>query len=482
MRVVLVSPQPQTWSSRKHIPLGLGYLAAVLQGDGHEVHLWDGAVERESLCTLLDRQRFDVVGITSVTPVIHEAWEAAREARKQDAITILGGPHPTILPAESLERPEVDLVVRGEAEDTIIEIMQALKEDRGYLDAETGVRHFSSNGWSDIAGLSLRDGHGEVVHNPPREPRRDLDSLPFPAHHLYKIDQYTNLQPRTDGLDPNARTYTIITSRGCPYQCIYCSKAVTGNLWRPRSPENVVAEWKKLVVELGATEIGVTDDVMTLDVGRAKQICRLLIDEGLNQVPWITIHGIRADNADLELLRLMKEAGCKRVGFGVESGNQRVLDTMKKGQTIEDVRQAFSNARKAGLETIGFFIFGLPGENEETMEDTIKLALELDPDLANFMIAAPFPGTELYRMILDGGDLFSHDWRDFAIHDEKARFAIGEVTAELVERKWHEAYRRFYLRPGRLLRKGLRPEFWRRLPAYLADASRFFKSGSSSAS
>jgi radical SAM superfamily enzyme YgiQ (UPF0313 family) len=462
--------------------LGLGYLAAVLEADGHEVHLWDGAVERESLYTLLDRQRFDVVGITSVTPLIHEAWEAAREARKQDAITILGGPHPTILPAESLERPEVDLVVRGEAEDTIIEIMQALKEDRGHLGAETGVRHFSSTGWSDIAGLSLRDGHGEVVHNPPREPRRDLDSLPFPAHHLYKIDQYTNLQPRTDGLDPNARAYTIITSRGCPYQCVYCSKAVTGNLWRPRSPENVVAEWKKLVVELGASEIGVTDDVMTLDVKRAKGICRLLIDEGLNQVPWITIHGIRADNTDLELFRLMKEAGCKRVGFGVESGNQRVLDIMKKNQTIEDVREAFSNAREAGLQTIGFFIFGLPGENEETMEDTIKLALELDPDLANFMIAAPFPGTELYQMILDGGDLFSHDWQDFAIHDEKARFAIGEVTAELVERKWHEAYRRFYLRPGRLLRKGLRPEFWRQLPAYLADASRFFVSGSGSAS
>jgi len=314
------------------------------------------------------------------------------------------------------------------------------------------------------------------VHNPPRQLPQDLDRLPFPAHHLYKIERYTNLQPRTDGLDPHARAYTIITSRGCPYQCIYCSKAVTGNTWRPRSPENVVEEWRKLVVDMRATEIGVTDDVMTLDLPRAKRICQLLIDEGLNRVPWITIHGIRADNTDPELFRLMKAAGCKRVGFGVESGNQQVLDIMRKHQTIDQVRQAFVNARQAGLQTIGFFIFGLPGENEETMEDTIRLALELDPDLANFMIAAPYPGTELYQMVLDEGELFSHDWRDYAIHDEKARFAMGEVTAELVERKWHEAYRRFYLRPSRMLRKGLTAEFWRQFPTYFSDARRFFLS------
>jgi anaerobic magnesium-protoporphyrin IX monomethyl ester cyclase len=476
MKVLLVSPKPQTWSSRRHIPLGLGYLAAALEDKKHDVQLWDGAVETQPLSHLLDEQAFDVVGISSVTPLIHEAWEAAAEARKRNSVTMLGGPHLTLMPGESLKQEDVDLVVRGEAEDTIIEVLRQLEKDRGDLDVSTGTRRFASNGWAEIAGLSFRNGGGEIVHNEARKPPQDLDRLPFPAHHLYKIERYTNLQPRTDGLDPHARAYTIVTSRGCPYQCIYCSKAVTGNTWRPRSPENVIDEWRKLVVDLRATEIGVTDDVMTLDIKRAKRICQLLIEKGLNTVPWITIHGIRADNTDLELLQLMKAAGCKRVGFGVESGNQRVLDCMKKGQTIDDVRQAFRNARLAGLETIGFFIFGLPGENEDTMEDTIKLALELDPDLANFMIAAPYPGTDLYNMVLEEGDLFSGDWRDFAIHDNKARFAIGEVTAELVERKWHEAYRRFYLRPGRLVRKGLTPEFWRSLPAYVSDAKRFFMS------
>ena len=482
MKVLLISPESKTWSSRKHIPLGLGYLAAVLERERHEVQLWDAAVEQIALQTLLDQDKFQVVGITSVTPLIHEAWEAAQAARERGAITILGGAHPTLMPGESMEHPEVDMVVRGEAEETIVAIMRGLEKDQGQLDSETGARCFTSPGWSDINGLSFRNSEGEIVHNPARKPPRDLDSLPMPAHHLYKIERYTNLQPLTDGLDPHARAYTIVTSRGCPYQCIYCSKAVTGNTWRPRSPENVIEEWRRLVVNLKATEIGVTDDVMTLDIDRAKRICQLIVDEGLNTVPWVTVHGIRADNTDLELFQLMKKAGCKRVGFGVESGNQRVLEIMKKGQTLDQVRQAFHNAGKAGLQTIGFFIFGLPGDTEETMEDTIRVALELDPDLANFMIAAPFPGTELYEMVLERGDLFSHDWRDFAIHDNKARYVIGDLTAELVERKWHEAYRRFYLRPGRLLRKGLTREFWRRLPTYLSDARRFFMSRSSSVS
>jgi len=171
---------------------------------------------------------------------------------------------------------------------------------------------------------------------------------------------------------------------------------------------------------------------------------------------------------------LMKQAGCKRVGFGVESGNQSVLDSIKKQQTVDEVRRAFANAKKVGLETMGFFIFGLPTDTEETMEDTIRLALELDPELANFMIAAPYPGTEMYDIILQEGHLFSHDWRDFAIHDEKARFEIGDLTAELVERKWREAYRRFYLRPSRLWRRATSPDTWRRLPTHFSNFKRFF--------
>jgi anaerobic magnesium-protoporphyrin IX monomethyl ester cyclase len=469
MRILLVSPKSSVWNSRRHVHMGLGYLAGALLEAGYEdLVLFDAEVEDEALASHLEREHYDIVGISSPTPLIYETWEAAALAKAQGAVTVLGGPHPTLMPDESMRRPEVDMVVRGEAEDTLVEIVRALEVDGS---REAG---FSDDSWGAISGLSYRKPGGEVVYNPARPLRKDIEEIPWPAYHLFKIERYTNLQPLTDGLDPKARSFTLVTSRGCPYQCIYCSKPITGNTWRARSPEDVVAEWRYLVEEMGATEIGITDDVWNLKLDRAKQICRLLIDQGLTHVPWVTIHGMRADSTDQELFHLMKQAGCKRVGFGVESGNQSVLDSIKKRQTLEDVRRAFREAKAAGLETMGFFIFGLPADTEETMEDTIQFALELDPDLANFMIAAPYPGTELWEIAQRDGKLFSMDWRDYAIHDEKARYELPTLPAELVERKWHEAYRRFYLRPRRVWRKAVSPDTWRRLPEYARNFGRFF--------
>ena len=321
---------------------------------------------------------------------IYEAWEAAGLAKKQGAVTILGGPHLTLMPDETMRRTEAetDMVVRGEAEETLVEIVRAL-EATGQQGREAAGLHLPDEPWGRIAGLSYRNLDGEVVHNPDRRLRQDVESIPWPAYRLFKIDRYTNLQPLTDGLDPHARAYTLVTSRGCPYQCIYCSKPITGDTWRARSPEDVVAEWRYLVQEMGATEIGITDDVWNLKPERAKEICRLLIAEGLTHVPWITVHGMRADHTDAELFELMAQAGCRRAGFGVESGSQAVLDSIKNRQSLDDVRRAFEQAKAAGLQTMGFFIFGLPADTEETMEETIRFALELDPDLANFMIAAP---------------------------------------------------------------------------------------------
>lgn len=469
MRILLISPRSDLWASRRHIHMGLGYLAGALIAAGYEdVTLFDAEVEDEPVAALLGRECFDIVGVSSPTPLIYEAWEAAALAKKQGAITILGGPHPTLMPEESMARPEVDLVVRGEAEDTLVEIVRAVEHG-----SDSQMQAARDERLSAIRGLSWRDAEGQVVHNPARPLRRDIESIPRPAYHLFKIERYTNLQPLTDGLDPHARAYTLLTSRGCPYQCVYCSKPITGHTWRARPPEDVVAEWAYLVRDMRATEIGITDDVWNLKLERAKDICRLLIAEGLNQVPWVTIHGMRADHTDAELFQLMKQAGCKRVGFGVESGNQAVLDSIKKQQTLDDVRQAFRHARVAGLQTMGFFIFGLPADTEQTMDDTIRFALELDPDLGNFMIAAPYPGTELWEIARRDGRLFSQDWRDYAIHDEKARYEVPGLTAELVERKWHEAYRRFYLRPRRIWRRAFQADTWRRLPQYASDLRRF---------
>jgi len=471
MKILLVSPKSSVWSSRTHIHMGLGYLAGALIAAGYDdVTLFDAEVEDETIVAYLAREKYDVVGISSPTPLIYEAWEAAADAKKQGAVTVLGGPHLTLMPDESIERDEVDLVVRGEAEETLAEILQALENTESLLPDS----RFPDTPWSNIPGLTYRNLDGEIIHNPERPLHKDVESIPWPAYHLFKIECYTNLQPITDGLDLSARAYTLVTSRGCPYQCIYCSKPITGHTWRARSPEDVVAEWRYLVKEMSATEIGITDDVWNLKLDRAKEICRLLIAEGLTDVPWVTVHGMRADHTDAELFQLMKQAGCKRVGFGVESGNQAVLDSIKKKQSLDDVRRAMKEAKAAGLQTMGFFIFGLPADTEASMDDTIRFALELDPDMANFMIAAPYPGTELWEMAQRDGQLFSLDWRDYAIHNERARYELPALPAELVERKWHEANRRFYLRPRQLWRKAINPDTWRRLPEYASNAGRLF--------
>ncbi len=469
MRILLVSPESKVWNSRAHLHNGLGYLAGALLASGYtDVTLHDGAVEDESVAQALDRaiaekRPYDVVGISSPTVLVENAWAAARDAKARGAITILGGPHLTLQPDESMHKPQVDLVVRGEGESAIIEILRILEDGGSVSDAR----------FSNVLGLSWRTAEGNVMHNLDRPLRADIDNIPLPAYHLFKIERYTNLQPLTDGLDPHARAYTIVTSRGCPYKCIYCSKPITGDTWRARSVENVVKEWRMLVRDFHATEIGVTDDIWNLDMQRAKELCRALIAEGLSTVPWVTIHGMKVNHTDLELFQLMKAAGCKRVGFGVESGDEYILKrVIKKSQTFDMVRAAFKNARKAGLQTMGFFIFGMPEETEETMEKTIRLALELDPDLAHFMIAAPYPGTELWKLVEKEGILFSHNWDDYAIQADKAHFQIGDLTAELVERKWHEANRRFFLRPSRIARRLMMPDTWRNLPRRAQDVWR----------
>ncbi len=451
VRVLLVNPRVYLPIDTRTSPsLGLAYLAAISERRGDQVRVHDGDVEDVPLERVLPEYRPQVVGITANTIQIKSAWrDAALVKSLTEALVVLGGPHPTVLPAESAQRPEVDVVVRGEGEAAWEEICQVL---------ETGGEQPDL---SQVQGISFKKPDGQVVHTPNR-PVDDPDSLPFPAYHFFKMGRYTNLQPTVDQVE--GPSYPILTSRGCPYRCTYCSQ-IAPRIWRGRSPRNVVEEWRWLVRELGAGEIGVLDDSFNIDRARALEICDLLIAEGLNHVPWIMINGIRANLADKELLGRMREAGCIRTAFGVESGNQRILDSViDKHLTLEQVRAAFQAAREVGMETIGFFIIGLPGETEETMEDTIRFACELDPVVANFSMATPFPGTQMHRTVMEQGKLLVQDYDDFAFFEGQASFEMPDMPPELVERKWKEAYRRFYLRPHRILRTLRRKETWLELP------------------
>jgi radical SAM superfamily enzyme YgiQ (UPF0313 family) len=442
--------------------LGLAYLAAVSERRGDEVEIFDADVETESIVDAIKRFDPGLVGITANTPQVKSAWRTAQAIKAvKDIPVVLGGPHVSVLPAESVQHPEVDAVVRGEGEEvwvklsTIIEQATAKNPNftaRDLLDPAAG--HLNG-----LLGLSYTTTDGKEHHNPDHPVIADLDTLPFPAYHFFKMDHYTNLQPATDAVD-GAKSFSVMTSRGCPYRCTFCSQSIMPIKWRARSPESVLAEWSHLVNELGAQEIGVLDDSANIQVNRLEKIADLLIENKLNHVPWIFVNGIRANLATQPFLRKLKEAGLKRTAFGVESGDPDILLSIDKKIDHDTIRQAFANAKAAKLETIGFFIIGLPGETEESMEKTIKFACEVDPLIANFSMMTPYPGTKVFEIAKRQGRLLLDDWEDYVFFDGRARYELGDMTAELVERKWKEAYRRFYLRPHRVWMTLTRKDFW----------------------
>jgi radical SAM superfamily enzyme YgiQ (UPF0313 family) len=287
------------------------------------------------------------------------------------------------------------------------------------------------------------------------------------------MDRYTSLQPATDSVD-GARSFSIMTSRGCPYRCTFCSQSIMPVKWRARSAESVLAEWRHLVEDLGAQEIGVLDDSANIRVGRLEELSEMLIANKLNHVPWIFVNGIRANLASRDLLTKMKEAGLLRTAFGVETGDPDMLLSIDKRIDHDTIRAAFKSAKEVGIETIGFFIIGLPGDTRETMQRTIDFAIEVDPLIANFSMMTPYPGTRVYEIVKNQGRLLLQDWEDYVFFEQKARYEMGEMTAELVEDMYRRAYRQFYLRPKPILRRLSSRGFWLSLPRNLRIALRTF--------
>ena len=461
MRVLLINPKFHLPIDTRTTPhLGLAYLAAVSEKRGDEVCVFDMDVEDISLTQKVSEFKPHIVGITANTPQVKQAWLAARMIKAvMDVPVVIGGPHPSAVPDESAAKPEIDVVARGEGEYTWIELCNVVDEARGTSDL-TGkaLLREADRLLAPILGISYKRPDGSIQHNRARPAIEDLDSLPWPAYHYFKMERYTSLQPAIDAVD-GARSFSMMTSRGCPYRCTFCSQSIMPEKWRGRSPENVVAEFRHLIKDLGAQEIGILDDSANISRKRLREICQLLIKEGLTTVPWIMINGIRANLADMETLTLMKKAGCKRTAFGVETGDEAMLVKIDKKETQDQIREAFRNGKKAGLETVGFFIIGLPGDTEESMEKTIRFAIELDPLVANFSMMTPYPGTLAYQEIINGGGkILLRDWDDYVFFEGKARYEMGPTTAEAQERKWKEAYRRFYLRPSRIMKTLARKE------------------------
>ncbi len=474
MRVLLINPRFQLPIDTRTTPhLGIAYLAAVSERRGDEVRVFDMDVEDVKLADFVREYQPDIVGITSNTPQVKQGWYAAREIKSvRDVVIVQGGPHVSALPEEAASRPEIDVVARGEGEETWLNLCevveQAKKNNPGFKSVD--LLDPANKLLDGVLGITYQTTDGKIRHTPERPAIANLDALPFPAYHYFKMERYTSLQPAIDAIE-KGKSFSIMTSRGCPYRCTFCSQSVMAEKWRARSPENVVKEWAHLVHDLGAQEIGILDDSANINRKRLHELSDLLIKEKLNHVPWILINGIRANLADEDLLRHMKEAGLKRLAFGVETGDEDILESIDKRVTHDQIRQAFKNAKKVGLETVGFFIIGLPGDTEETMEKTIRLACELDPLVANFSMMTPYPGTKVWEQVhRNGGRMLVKDWQDYVFFEGKARYELGETTATIQEKKWKEAYRRFYLRPHRIAMTLMRKSTWQHFPRTLRMA------------
>ena len=481
MRVALINPRFRLPIDTRTTPhLGLAYLGAVSEERGDEVRIFDADIEDQPLDEFMREFRPHLVGITANTPQVKQAWRHAAQIKAvHDVPIVVGGPHPSVaaedLDFESARNPHVDIVVRGEGEESWIEICDRVEgfmrdqEDysvRALMDPARGL-------WDDCLGITYKTSDGEVHRNLDRTPIKDLESLPWPAYHLFRMEKYTNLQPATDHVD-GARSFSILTSRGCPYRCTFCSQSIMPIKWRARNPENVLAEWRHLVYDLGAEEIGVLDDSANIRKDRLYTLADLLIENQLNHVPWIFVNGIRANLAEYELMKRLKEAGLKRTAFGVETGNPQILKAIDKNIDLDTIRQAFKVCKSVGLETIGFFIIGLPGETRETMQDTINFAIELDPLIANFSMMTPYPGTKVYEQVKRQGRMLIQDWEDYVFFEQKARYEMGDMTAGLVEEMYRKAYRQFYLRPSPVFRRIKTRDFWLNLPRNLRIARRTF--------
>lgn len=443
MKVLLIFP-PQNLEARySHNignvggflpPLGLCYMAAVLEKDHHEVRIMDCPVNDYRINHIMDEVRSfqpDVVGtaaITSLAEVTKGICVAIKKEFPNIAI-LVGGPHATIMPKEVAADMQVDIVLVEEADGMIGQILSDLPKYK-----EMKIVHC-----------------GKV---------KDLNTLPYPARHLVDMKKYTSL-PNTYKTSPNV--FQMVTSRGCPYTCTFCFDAK--GTFRQRSVENVIGELKLLRDDYGIREVAFWDDIMTLNKKWMHDFCDA-VEKEFPDLVWSCY--TRLNLVDKPLLVHMKKAGCWNIFFGIEAGDQELLDNMKKLMTLDQMKQAVRWVQEAGIEIRGSFMVGLPGETPEKARKTIAFAIELDPDYAQFSITTPYPGTELWNSAEKWGTLDKtfkdyHGWSPvfvpFGYKNQKELMDIHK-----------EAFRRFYMRPKYVMKRISRIRSWNDIKRYMNGA------------
>jgi len=429
MKIVLVRPRYET-----HIitpPLSLGYLSSYLKQHGIQVEIIDGLRDQltnVSLCQTILERKPDVVGITCLTAFYREVVELSQMLKKHRLPVVIGGVHPTFLPHQTLTDSACDYVIAGEGEIALLSLLRNGLQGDGI----TGVYSLGT-----LEPGCKEPAKAEVVGN--------LDDLPFP--------DWDQLDPNSYPRAPHGAIVNgfpvgvIMTTRGCPYRCSFCaSPKFYGRRVRFRSPENVVREIQYLVSRFGVKEIHFEDDNLTLKRDHVEKLCRLMLKEGVG-VSWSCPNGIRADRVDAPLMRLMKQSGCYCFAYGVESADPQILKNAHKEEEIETIEESIRLAAAEGIICQGFFIFGLPGENHQTISKTIGFAERSRLSRAQFLILDVVPGSELWEE-LQGQ--FRPEWSKKS-YKEPEWLPPGLTRADVMQAQ-STAFRKFYLKsPRRLL-------------------------------
>jgi anaerobic magnesium-protoporphyrin IX monomethyl ester cyclase len=404
-------------------PLGLGYIAAYLKGHGVSVQLVDCtfAGEPEAL-ERIRRSRPRIIGVQVMFSMKEKAFQFARALRKDCEVLVAGGPLPTSSPEEFL--CAFDVVVIGEGEETMLELARAVQDGTGL---------------ANVAGIAFKE-KGEVKFTRARGFIEDLDGVPFPSRELFDNRAYEGYYMKRFGYS----TTSVMTSRGCPFRCDFCSRPVFGNRFRSRTAGNVVDE-VEAVRTLGYERVWFADDCFTLDRNRLLSICDELVRRRVG-VGWECLS--RVDTVDLEVAERMKEAGCVRVFFGIESGNDGILKVMRKQATVKQAREAVNVFRRAGVQTGAFFILGYPCEDDGTVLDTVDFASSLPLDYLSFTFPYPIPGTPLFERVKDR--MVCEDWQEpggfhlvkhkllfrSIFSENKLKFAVFKGMAQFYVRKY----------------------------------------------
>jgi len=422
------------------LPLGIAYIASTLEKAGHEIQVIDQHADNMSNNNLIDsiyRSNPDAIGFSCLSnsiPAVELLCKGIKKNKPEIKI-ILGNIHPTVLPENTLETVPADFIVRGEGELTILELLKYLENKKDL---------------TEVKGITFRN-KGLIVHNPDRPMINDLDDLPYPAWHLFNFKNYSTLP-----LLGFKGTYLPIQSmRGCKYHCYFCAQDRVFRGVRIRKIKNVVDEIEYFHAKMGIKYFRFNDPYFPINPQYGFDFCDELTNRGLNKrIKWVIES--RVDILNNQLCSRMKEAGLSIIAFGFESGNKKILNKINKRITLNDSKVIMNSAREAKLNTFGYFILGLPGEDQSSCRQTIDFALKLDCDLAKFSIATPYPGSKFFEDYQDmlmnrsSSDGFSA-WHDSSLPGKPVFIPQGISADELIGLQ-KEAMRKFYLRPGKILR------------------------------